>query len=88
MPFLFVHPQMANPPPEEDFVPPCARANQDQKMYLLTYMERHAKFSQGKYHSQMNDEDYQSTWRQLATSLNNFPGATEKSCSKWMKVRM
>ncbi|KAK3924500.1 Halomucin [Frankliniella fusca] len=76
---------MPNPPPHVDFLPNGARANNDQKMYLLSFMERNKAFSQGKCYARMNDVEYEKTWKDLSTALNNFPGAAQKSCSKWMK---
>jgi len=78
---------MPNPPVELDYVPNCAPANEAQKMYLLNFMERNKKFSQGEYHCQMKKDDFKKQWEDLKTALNNFPGASEKSASKWQKVR-
>lgn len=76
---------MPNPPPEVDFVPNLLPANHDQKMYLVSFMERHKKFSLGEYQS--TKDDFRNRWEDLKIALNNFPGASVKTVAKWQKVR-
>ncbi|XP_034256140.1 serine/arginine repetitive matrix protein 2-like isoform X2 [Thrips palmi] len=64
---------MRKPPPSED-----------QKLLLLSYMEKNCKFSQREFYSLDGKTTFQDDWLKLKKSLNDLPGAN-KSTAEWLK---
>ncbi|XP_034249007.1 uncharacterized protein DDB_G0287625-like [Thrips palmi] len=68
---------MPNPPPRIRLP-----VTEDQKEFLLGYMEQNIPFSQGEFTGPMGKEELRKEWDSLALLLNEVPGAN-KDGPKW-----
>lgn len=65
----------------------AARATQDQKQFLVSYMERHPEFSQREFNSIQGAQHFRQTWDNLSAMLNEVPNGAHKTVDQWMRVR-
>jgi len=68
--------------------PPAPPASDEQKQFLLAFMEHHVLFSQGEFRCAMGKEEQRKEWGQLKVTLNAIPGGSEKTMAKWQVVCM
>jgi len=61
-------------------------ATEDQKLFLVSYMETHVAFSQGEFQTAMGKEDLRRKWKSLAETLNGIPLGSEKTPKQWHTV--
>ncbi|KAK3911661.1 Midasin [Frankliniella fusca] len=61
-----------------------ARVTDEQKNFLLAYMEKNVKFSQREYYSLTGKKTLQEDWKTLSASLNSLPGS-QKSVAEWQR---
>jgi len=64
--------------------PRCATENQ--KLYLLAYMEKNVHLSQGEFYSLQGKEDLAKDWDILTQLLNDITEGCKKSAAKWQDV--
>ena len=58
----------------------------EQKLHMISYMERHTFFAQGEFTKAMGKLAHQRQWDELAKVLNTIPNGARKSVEQWTKV--
>lgn len=59
--------------------------SQEQRLYLVTYMETHSLFSQREFYSDEGRAEIKQRWKKLAEELN-IVGGPQKTSEQWQAV--
>ena len=60
----------------------------DQKVYLVTYMENHQAFCQGEFVGVQGRVNLRNQWERLTAALNNVPYGASKTVEQWQTVSL
>lgn len=63
-----------------------ANVTEEQKAFLVSYMERHTLFAQGEFTKAMGKLAHMDQWRRLVEELNKIPNGCQKTVTQWMTV--
>lgn len=65
----------------------AGRGTNEQKLFLVAYMEKHPGFCQREFTSGQGQVDHRNQWHRLAEMLNNVPNGAYKTADQWQRVR-
>lgn len=73
---------------EDVLYQPARPGTEEQKEFLLSYMERNTLFARGKarYVTAHGIGSWKEKWTYLCRALNDVPGGAVKTATKWVKV--
>lgn len=65
---------------------PARPGTQEQKLFLVSYMEKHNYFAQNEFVGERGKDKLREMWENLTESLNCIPGGSRKGAEQWKKV--